>query len=152
MDAARNSVGTDYSFIKRELEKAGYFTDEERGDQVSDSVLALFAVLDGRELDRVDRETVARLFASLVEKDGNLGVRSGPRSEWKQLHLGEVPYGTTVRVKPDAYDTPAGSKHNGLTGTFAAARGGRVFIEYHGRVNGLGHEHHPDKVEYLWRA
>jgi len=140
-------AGTDYSFIERELEKAGYYTDRERGTAASAAVLALFAVLDGQELSLEERGTVARLFASLAENDGSLGNQAGPRSEWKQFYLGVVPYGTTVRVKVDAYDTVTGSAHNGLTGTFTSAHSGRCYITYHGRPG--GHEHHPNKVEIL---
>lgn len=148
MDSYQSS-GTDYGFVERELEKAGY-TDE-RGEHVADSVTALFAVLDGRGLDLSDRKAVAQLFASLVAKDGSLGNKAGPRSVWKQFYLGTFPYRTTVRVKLDAYDTPGGQRHNGLTGEFASARAGRVLVQYHGRHDGSGHEHAPDKLEVLWK-
>lgn len=142
-------TGTDYGFVERELEKAGYFTDGERGTAAAAAVRALFAVLDGQELPLEERGVVARLFGHLAENDGSLGNQAGPRSEWKQFYLGVVPYGTTVRVKPDAYDTVTGKPHNGLTGTFVSARAGRCVIQYHGRVAGYGHEHHPSKVEIL---
>ncbi len=139
--------GTDYRFVERELEKAGY-----KDSSIPDAVTALFAVLDGRGLDLKDRKAVAQLFASLVAKDGDLGNKAGPRSVWRQFYLGTFPYQTTVRVKPDAYDTPAGSRHNGLTGTFASARAGRAMVQYHGRHDGSGHEHAPDKLEVLWKS
>lgn len=146
-----SSAGTDYSFIKRELERAGYLTDEERGQRVGSAVNALFAVLDGQELDLLDRKTVAQLFSSLVEKDGDLGVKAGPRSAWKPFYLGSFPYGSTVRVRVDAYDTPAGARHNGLTGIFVTAHAGRAFVQYAGRKDGSGHEHAPAKLEVLWK-
>lgn len=146
MDTYR-SEGSDYSFIDRELEKAGY-----KDNSIPDAVLALFAVLDGRGLDLKDRKAVAQLFSTLVGKDGELGNKAGPRSVWRQFYLGTFPYQTTVRVKPDAYDTPAGRRHNGLTGIFASARAGRVLVQYHGRHDGSGHEHAPDKLEVLWKS
>lgn len=151
-DVDSDGVGTDYSFIERELEKAGYLTNEERGSKTVEAVTALFAVLDGQSLDLVDRKIVAQLFASLTEKDGSLGVQTaGARAVWKQFYLGTYPYLSTVRVKVDAYDTPAGSRHNGLTGVFVAVRGGRALVQYHGRKDGSGHEHHPTKLEILTR-
>jgi hypothetical protein len=142
-------VGSDYRFVELELAKAGYLTDEERGDGVVEAVTALFAVLDGQDLDLEERRSVAQLFASLVEGDGSLGTKAGPRSQWKQFYLGSYPYGSTVRVKTDAYDTIAGKRHNGLTGIFVAARAGRATVQYHGRKDGSGHEHHYSKLEIL---
>lgn len=142
-------TGTDYSFVERELKSAGYLTDGERGEAAVKAVSALFGVLDGQELDLPDRRAFAQLFTSLVEKDGDLGNRAGPRSEWKQFYLGSFPYLSTVRVKVDAYDTPAGRRHNGLTGIFVSAHAGRAFVQYHGRRDGFGHEHHPTKLEIL---
>lgn len=141
--------GTDYSFVERELERGGYFTDVERGAALSASIIKLFETLDAAELDTEERDVAAKLFASLTEKDGDLGIRSTSRSEWKQFYLGENPYGCTIRVKPDAYDTIGGARHNGLVGTFAAARSGRCMIVYYGRNDGTGHEHHPSKLEVL---
>ena len=145
-------VGTDYSFVERELQRGGYFTDEGTGTRLSDVVQALFATLDGGNLDLRDRKAVAQLFSTLVEKDGALGQTVGTRSTWKQFYLGTFQYGTTVRVKTDAYDTPAGKRHNGLTGTFVSAYAGRAYVQYHGRKDGSGHEHSPYKLEALWKA
>jgi len=142
-------TGTDYSFVERELERGGYFTDVERGAALSASIIHLFETLDASELDEDEREVAAKLFASLVEKDGNLGIRANARSQWKQFYLGQYQYGATIRVKPDAYDTLAGSRHNGLVGVFAATRAGRCMIAYYGRKDGTGHEHHPSKLEVL---
>lgn len=146
------AAGTDYSFIQREIESAGYHTEDGRGERISAALLALFATLDGQGLDLSDRRSVAQIFSTLVEQDGNLGTKAGPRSQWKQFYLGTFPYGSTVRVKPGAYATPAGSRHNGLTGTFVSARAGRAYVQYHGRHDGSGHEHSPTNLEILWRA
>ena len=142
----QKSTGTSYAFIERELSAAGYQADEQK---IATTVLALFATLDGQETDPLARRAAAQLFASLVEKDGDLGNAAGPRSQWKQFYLGMFPYGSTVRIKTDAYDTPAGKRHNGLTGLFASVRAGRVLVQYHGRRDGSGHEHHPDNLEIL---
>jgi hypothetical protein len=153
MNGKRCSMtGTDYSFVERELRNAGYYTDEERGDRTVEAVSALLAVLDAQELDLNDRGAVSALFATLVWEDGELGNKAGPRSEWRQFHLGEVPYGTVLRVKPDAYDTVVGARHNGLTGVLTAVRAGRALVQYHGRAVHGGHEHHPSQLEYLWRV
>jgi hypothetical protein len=147
MDKQRD-VGTDYSFVQRELENAGYRSE----DGITAAVEALFATLDGAELDLLKRRAAAQLFTSLVEKDGSLGTKAGPRSQWKQFYLGTFPYGSTVRVRTDAYETPSGARHNGLTGIFVSAHAGRAFVQYHGRKDGSGHEHHPSKLEVLWRS
>lgn len=141
--------GTDYSFVEQQLEKVGY---GDRTEAIAGAVVALFAVLDGRGLDLADRKAAAQLFATLVERDGELGAKGGPRSVWKQFHLGSFQYGCTVRVKPDAYpaDSP-GSRHNGLTGVFVSAYAGRAYVQYHGRKDGSGHEHSPKVLEVLWK-
>jgi hypothetical protein len=141
--------GTDYSFVERELERGGYFTDVERGAALSASVIKLFETLDAADLDLEERDVAAKLFSSLVERDGDLGIRTSHRGEWKQFYLGQYQYGATVRVKTDAYDSLSGSRHNGLVGTFAATRAGRCMIVYYGRKDGTGHEHHPSKLEVL---
>ena len=140
------STGSDYAFIERELSAAGYSKNKQ---QIPDAVAMLFAVLDSQELDPEDRRAAAQLFSSLVEKDGDLGNKAGPRSIWKPFYLGMFSYGVTVRVRTDAYDTPAGSRHNGLTGIFVSAHAGRALVQYHGRRDGSGHEHHPDRLEVL---
>lgn len=148
-DVDSDGVGTAYDFVNRELTKAGYRVDGERGDKTVDAVTALFAVLDGQNLDLTARRAVAQLFSTLVEKDGDLGVEGTQRSTWKQFYLGTFPYLSTVRVKVDAYDTPAGRQHNGLTGIFVSAHAGRAYVQYSGRRDGSGHEHHPTKLEIL---
>jgi len=142
-------TGTDYSFVERELERGGYFTDVERGAALSASIIRMLETLDASELDVEEREVAVKLMAALVEKDGDLGIRATHRSEWRQFYLGQYQYGVTVRVKPDAYDTISGSRHNGLVGTFVAARAGRCMISYYGRKDGTGHEHHPSKLEVM---
>ena len=144
-------TGTDYTHVEQKLRAAGYFTDEAYGETIASSVLELFAVLDGQGLDLHDRETVASLFAALAKGDFELGDRATGRSEWHPFFLGDNAYGSVVRVRTDAYSTPVGRRHNGLTGVFTAAHGGRAYITYHGRRLGGAHEHAPDRLEVLRR-
>lgn len=142
---------TDYEWVEDHLISLGYSDDVPENAAIRKTVLHLFNILDAQELPtEEDRQAAIRLFHSL-------GVDSpkGPRYTedsgyvWKQFRLGDTPLGSTVRVKKDAYDTEASRRHNGLVGTLAGTRGRRVLVQYIGRSEGLGHQHHELSLEYL---
>lgn len=137
---------TDYKLVETQLKKLGYTDNNETGSEVRAAVLELFHVLDAQPLDAVDRKTVAQVFRGLVETNLELAV---DRAEWRQFYLGDVRIGEVVRVKPDAYPTKSGKKHNGLVGKLVGANHGRCIVQYTSRNDGAGHNHPPDLLEVL---
>lgn len=143
-------LGTDYGWVNEQLDLVGYTDDVKENRRIRIAVLELFHTLDGQD-PRTDEErnTIIELFDALGrgrQITPRAAVNIGAR--WTEFALGETRAGTTARVRHGAYEG-AGAKHNGLVGTISAIRGGRVYIQYSGRNDGVGHAHHPDFVEVL---
>lgn len=135
-------LGTDYSWVSDKLKEFGY-----SDSKIEKSVVELLHTLDAQNpKDVVERNVIADLFKYMVEdSDVSHEVQA---STWTDFVLGVTVSGVTARVRADAY-SGAGSKHNGLVGTIVGIRGGRVYLQYTGRSDGIGHAHHPDFVEVL---
>lgn len=135
-------LGTDYSWVSDKLKEFGY-----SDSKIEKSVVELLHTLDAQNpKDVVERNVIADLFKYMVEdSDVSHEVQA---STWTDFVLGVTVSGVTARVRADAY-SGAGSKHNGLVGTIVGIRGGRVYLQYTGRSDGIGHAHHPDFIEVL---
>lgn len=135
-------LGTDYSWVSDKLKEFGY-----SDSKIEKSVVELLHTLDAQNpKDVVERNVIADLFKYMVEdSDVSHEVQA---STWTDFVLGVTVSGVTARVRADAY-SGAGSKHNGLVGTVVGIRGGRVYLQYTGRSDGIGHAHHPDFIEVL---
>jgi len=49
---------------------------------------------------------------------------------WEEFNYGNVRPGDYVKVKPNAYDSDTGSKHNGLVGVLIRVSGRRCLVRY----------------------
>lgn len=135
-------LGTDYTWVSTKLKEIGY-----SDSKIEKSVVELLHTLDAQNPKDVgERNVLADLFKYLVENSDVSHVVSPSR--WEDFTLGVTISGGTARVRSDAY-SGAGSKHNGLVGTIVGIRGGRVYLQYTGRSDGIGHAHHPDFIEVL---
>lgn len=142
--------GIDYTWLTDQLDALGYSDDNEVNSSIKKTVVELFHTLDAQNIDAAeDKSAAVDLFHSLVA-DHNLFARKDA-SSWTEFNLGVTQPGDVVRVRAEAYEG-AGAKHNGLVGTISAMRGGRVLVKYTGRVDGVGHSHHPDKLEVLLKS
>jgi hypothetical protein len=138
--------GTNYEWVGKELDARGYSEDGEWTAKIRKAILELLHTLDAQSLPYSDRETVASVVRDLVVNGP--AVSKEKVSTWENFRVGEHRPGVTVRVRQGAY-TGVGAKHNGLTGVVTAIRGGRVLVQYIGRSDGIGHAHHPDRLEVL---
>lgn len=135
-------LGTDYTWVSDKLKEIGY-----SDSKIEKSVVELLHTLDAQNpKDADERNVLADLFKYLVE-NSDISHEVRP-SVWSDFILGVTISGVTARVRNYAY-SGAGSKHNGLVGTIVGIRGGRVYLQYAGRSDGVGHAHHPDFIEVL---
>lgn len=137
----------DYTQLSDNLERLGYTDDNDEKRRIKESVLELFHTLDAQDLNNdEDWQATVQLFISLTS--GLDSVQAPKDGQWSDYEIGITRPGDVVRVRPDAYEG-AGAKHNRLVGTITAVRGGRVLVKYSGRNDGVGHSHHPDKLQVL---
>ena len=139
-----------YDFLDKVLDDLGYTPDVEPNATIRRTVVELVHTLDAQNIaSETDRIAATDLFANVVRLHAE-GPKANREKEavWVPLVIGEHRPGLTARVKKDAYGQ-AGAWHNGLVGTVTAIRGGRVLVQYTGRTDGIGHSHHPDKIEVL---
>lgn len=143
---------TNMDWARDQLDLAGY-TGKGKGErpQIRNSVEALLVALEKQRHPSDDyTRKVIDLFSKLA-----LGHNIAPKgvqdvgARWVQFVLGEVPVGTTVRVKDDAYTGNHAEEHNGRVGRLAAARGGYAFVVYDESAESVGQNHAPDKLEAL---
>jgi hypothetical protein len=67
---------------------------------------------------------------------------------WTDYHLGDVPIGSVVRVKPTAY-SPDPHRLNGAVGRIIAARNGYITVQPDGRDETSAAQHLPEKLQRL---
>jgi hypothetical protein len=68
---------------------------------------------------------------------------------WRDFDYGNVKLGEFVRIKPDAYDSPSGVRHNGLVGILAFMNGGKCTVKYIGLASGNSQPHPMEKLDSL---
>lgn len=105
-------------------------------ETIVDAVVSLATVLDRHELSDSQKETVFRLLSEA----GQQSLREVPEKvitgQWGEFDYGNVKIGDYVRVKPDAYDSESGAKHNGRVGTLKHMSHNRCVVEYVGAESG----------------
>lgn len=143
-------LGTDYSWVTEQLDLMGYSEDIPENVKTRNAVIELFHTLDASDpKNDSERNVIVELFNALA-----LARQIAPRealgvgATWQDFIVGETRPGATVRVRRDAYEG-AGARYNGLIGTVVAVRGGRVYVQYTGRNDSIGHSHHPDMIQVL---
>lgn len=135
---------TNYEWAESELNKLGYAEAGGWTSKIRTGILELLHTLDAQDLSPEDRIVVSDVFHHLVTDT----PKTEKEAKWVPFELGLHIPGATARIRPESY-TGTGAKHNGLVGVIVAIRGGRVLVQYSGRTDGVGHAHHPDKVEVL---
>lgn len=135
---------TNYEWADTELDKLGYVAEGEWTAPIRNGIIELLHTLDALDLPEEERLIVGDVFHHLVSD----APKTLEGASWVPFELGRHIPGITARIKPEAYQG-VGAKHNGLVGTIVAIRAGRIMVQYTGRTDGVGHAHHPDKVEIL---
>jgi len=115
--------------------------------EIVDAVVSLATVLDRHELTDSQKETVFELLS----KAGQESMRKVPEKvitgNWGEFDYGNVKIGDYVRVKPDAYDSASGAKHNGRVGILKHMSHNRCVVEYVGAEGGESLAHPMSNLE-----
>lgn len=142
----------DHDGLKEVLNAIGLNENHPEGSEAADAVLALLATLDAFE---ITNETKAQIL-SLVSSEGRRELSEVPAAviseSWIDFDYGNVVIGDYVRVKPDAYDSDSGRKHNGRVGKLTYVRGYQCSIEYTGLATGNSIKHPTEKLQSLKRG
>lgn len=138
----------DHDNIRSRMISLGY--GGYRGDDkaVVDAIIAVHLTLESYKLSKTAQEIVL----SLLSKDGRASLTNIPDwddDSWRDFDYGNVKQGEFVRVKPDAYDSETGSRHNGLVGVMTFMSGRVCSVDYIGLATGNSHKHPMEKLQSL---
>lgn len=140
--------------MSRETDLIDFAEEQLSIAQRSDSeVRAVLDVLEALVIDWPEVDEKWALNTCLTLLDGKSLPKPDQTVEeehiWVPILLGDgTRPGHVVRVRPEAYSTPSGLRHNGRIGTFAGARNGYVYIKYQGETEDTaGAPHRPEMVE-----
>jgi hypothetical protein len=116
---------------------------------VHDAVVSVAVALDMFDLTDQQKAVVF----DVISTTGRRKLAALPErlieGEWEDFNYGNVKIGDYVRIKPDAYDSPEGSKHNGLVGILTRAAAYRYFVEYLGESYGNSQYHPMSSLQSL---
>lgn len=141
----------DYDGLRSKIQGLGYNGSREDDEKVIQALVGLHLTLESQELSKDAREAVVDLLAASVREELN-DLPDLSEDSWKDFDYGNVKVDDFVRVKPDAYDSGTGSRHNGLVGILVAMRGGQCVVRYIGRASGNTMRHPMDKLDSLKRV
>jgi hypothetical protein len=117
--------------------------------EVVTAMVSLAVVLDRQGLT-ADQKL---LVYNLLSEAGRDSLKKVPEKvvagEWKDFDYGNVKIGDYVRVKPDAYDSPSGMKHNGRVGILKYMAHNRCTVDYIGEDLGNAMKHPMEMLDSL---
>jgi len=121
-----------------------------RGDdkKVVDAIIAVHLTLESYKLS----PNALNIVLDLLSKNGRASLENTPNwdeDSWVDFDYGNVKQGEFVRVKPDAYDSESGSRHNGLVGTLQYMKSHVCTVDYIGLATGNSHKHPMEKLQSL---
>lgn len=130
--------------IRPKLEALGY----ENSGAIVDAIAAVLMTLESHKLSKADQDVVF----DLISKNGRLALAAVPdwdNDSWQDFDYGNVSQGAFVRVKPDAYDSESGARHNGLVGVLQFMQSRVCTVDYIGLATGNSHKHPMEKLQSL---
>lgn len=113
------------------------------------ALVSIAVTLDKYGLPTEDKETVYEMLSEAGRGKLDEAPEKLFNGEWEPFNYGNVKIGDYVRVKPDAYDSETGAKHNGLVGKLTYMAGHRCSVEYLGEATGNSIKHPMDNLESL---
>jgi hypothetical protein len=134
----------DYLELRRTVGSLGYSQD------VTNAVVAAAVALDQYPLSDADKGAVFELLSDAGRKKlGDLPEKL-VTGRWREdFDYGNVKIGDYVRVRPGAYDSDTGSKHNGKVGVLASVAARLATVEYIGDGNGRVIKHPISNLQSL---
>lgn len=142
---------TDYDGLREKLEGLGYAGLRETDESLIQALVAVHLTLETLGLSEAARGAVMDLLSAT----GRDALKTAPifgEDAWRDFDYGNVKLGEFVRVKPDAYDSPTGSRHNGLVGILVIMNAGKCTVNYIGLASGNIHPHPMEKLDSLKRG
>lgn len=139
---------SDFHGLRDKLESIGYTGLRETDDSLIEALVAVHLTLETLGLPADARGAVMDLLSA----NGRDALKSVPvfgEDAWRDFDYGNVKIGDFVRIKPDAYDSPTGSRHNGLVGTLIHMNAGKCTVNYIGLASGNLHPHPMEKLDSL---
>lgn len=124
--------------LRKRVEKLGL---RESNPDVYGALIDVLTVLRMRNLSEEESQQVL----DLISEKGRDEILDFPVLEdehWQDFDYGNVKTGHYVRVKPWAYDSLSGMKHNSRVGRVVNISGRRVLVQYLG-ISGVSDIHHP---------
>lgn len=122
------SLTEDYDGLRAKLESIGYTGLRETDESLIQALVAIQLTLKSFDLP----EDAQRAVLDLLSSAGTEALKSAPEGDWIEFDYGNVQEGDFVKVKPDAYDSKTGSRHNGLVGVLESMRNGIATVRYIG--------------------
>lgn len=138
----------DFDGLREKLESIGYTGLRKDDESLIQALVAVHLTLETLELSKAARGAVMDLLST----NGRDALASAPvfgEDAWRDFDYGNVTLGEFVRIKPDAYDSPTGSRHNGLVGILAHMNAGKCTVNYIGLASGTRHPHPMEKLDSL---
>jgi hypothetical protein len=117
--------------------------------EVVSAIVSLATVLDKQGLSDSQKQTVYRLLSDAGQESLKEVPEKVVTGEWAEFDYGNVKIGDYVRVKPDAYDSETGTKHNGRVGILKYMAHKRCNVEYVGAEGGEAMAHPMDNLESI---
>ncbi|UDL16794.1 hypothetical protein SEA_ATUIN_101 [Arthrobacter phage Atuin] len=143
------NLSDDHNNLREVLANIGYDGSHVDDEQIIEAIVEISITLDRLKLSAEARQIVM----DLVSREGEDAIHNvmnfGEDAWMKDFDYGNDGVGSYVRVKPDAYDTPSGSRHNGLVGVLTSLRGHRADVRYIGRAAGSAMKHSKEALQSL---
>jgi hypothetical protein len=130
--------------IRPKLEMIGYTNSP----KVVDAIAAVMLTLESLKLSPEEQA----LVLDLISKNGREALAKAPdwdEDSWVDFDYGNVSQGEFVRVKPDAYDSDSGARHNGLVGVMQFMKARVCTVDYIGLASGNSQKHPMEKLQSL---
>lgn len=139
---------TNHDGLREKLESIGYSGLRESDESLVQALVAVHLTLESLELS----EAAQGVVLDLLSTTGRKALESTPvfgGDAWRDFDYGNVKLGEYVRVKPDAYDSESGNRHNGLVGVLTYMTGGKCTVKYIGLASGNSQPHPMEKLDSL---
>lgn len=141
-------LANDFDGLRAKLESLGYNGTHRDDESVIQALVAVRLTLETLKLSEDAQSAVLDLL-STHGRESMDGIPEITEDSWQDFDYGNVKLLELVRVKPDAYDSDTGAKHNSLVGILTSMRGGQCTVSYIGLASRSSHRHPKEKLDSL---
>lgn len=138
----------DYDGLRSRLLSLGYSGNHSDDESVIQALVAVHLTLQSFDLSEAAQSAILDLLSTAGRQQIDL-LPEVTEESWQSFDYGNVKILDFVRVKPDAYDSESGEKHNGLVGILTYMRSNRCTVEYLGLASRNSQSHPMDKLDSL---